>query len=197
MPVGRTGRKHNSVRTLERRERLAQAARRQELVAKIIGSEEHNVKVAKQGAVLKAVVEKMQLRLEFLFRDETGFVAALADNDGDAQTVSDQNWFVAVFRGGAFRVNHQHAARLAAVAAGENVETDAASLQQLAKSNHKRSFSRAARRQAADADDWLVEPPRQKYAAIKQRIPQRADAAVETGERVYAAPPRARLAVMS
>src|SRR2546425_3292943 len=98
----------------------------------------------------------MQLRLELLLGDSARLVAAFADNNRHRELPRDQSWLIAEIGRASVGINHQHAASLPSVTPRENVETNAAFLQQLTERNHKWCLACSARGQIADADDRLL-----------------------------------------
>src|SRR5271169_2424986 len=87
---GKALRQDDCIGTLQRRERLAQPPRGQQPVVEIVFPHQYNVEVTSQRAMLKAVVENVQLRLEFAFGHPTRLIAAFADNHWNAEPLSDQ-----------------------------------------------------------------------------------------------------------
>ena len=74
---------------------------------------------------------------------QTRGMAVFAYDHGHAEPAANEERFIAEIAGGALRIDKGNAAGGTAVTAGEDIESDAASLQQLAEKNHKGSFSRA------------------------------------------------------
>ena len=64
--------------------------------------------------MLKAVVEDVQLRLEFLLGDSARVITAFTDDHRNAQPARDQQRLIAEVGGVAIGLNYQHAASFAA-----------------------------------------------------------------------------------
>src|SRR5260370_8736463 len=90
----------------------------------------------------------------------------------------------------AIGLDEQQGGGLAAVAAGEHVDADAARLQQVTECNYKRSLTRTTCRQIPDADHGLLQPPRRQHAAIEERVSQSGGGTVKPVERIHAEPSR-------
>ena len=86
---------HNCIGTPQRTQRLPQASSRKQAVLRILRRDQHNVEVAGQRAVLKAVVEQMKLRSEFRFGEASCLVAIFADNHRHLQLARNQQRLIA------------------------------------------------------------------------------------------------------
>ena len=137
---------HHGVGAGERGERLAQAAGRQQAVVRVFGGDQHDIEIARQGAVLEAVVEQVQARGKALFRQPSGGEALLAHDHRHLQLARDQQGLVAKIAGSSAGIDHGDPAGAAAVAAREHVEGDATLLQQFAQQHHERRLSRIRQR---------------------------------------------------
>jgi hypothetical protein len=96
--------------------------------------------------MLKAVVENVQLRVEFLLRDLPGGVTAFANNHGNVQPVRDQQRFITEINGGTVSVDDLHPTAFAPVSAGEHVEGNISRLQEFTERNYEWSLTRSAHR---------------------------------------------------
>jgi hypothetical protein len=122
---GVTG-QHDRVSAAQVAQGLAQAAGWEKTVFGILRSEQDDIEIAGQGAVLEAVVEKMKLWSEFGFGQAARFEATLAYEDGHLQALRDEQRLVAEIARRAGGIDGESAARGSAVAAGKHVEPDSA-----------------------------------------------------------------------
>src|ERR1700730_19317173 len=113
--------------------------------------------------MLKAVVEDVQLRLEFLLRDSARGITAFTDDNRNAKPARDQQRLIAGVGGLAIGLNDQNAASFAPISARQHIETNRARLQQFAECNHERCLARATYRQIPDADHGTLQAPRTEY----------------------------------
>src|ERR1035437_9585673 len=81
---------HDGIGAPQRRERLAHPADGQQRISRVTGREQHDVKVARQSAMLEAIVEQVQQWTKSLLTQLPGSVAVLADDDGCSQLSRDQ-----------------------------------------------------------------------------------------------------------
>ena len=119
---------------------------------------------------MKAVIEDVQLRLEFLFGDSARFITAFPDNHRNAQPPRDQQGLITEVGGAAAGLNHPHAASFAAISTGKHIEANVTRLQQFAERDHERSLARTPHRQIANADHGFLEPSRRQDAAVEQSV---------------------------
>ncbi len=85
------------------------------MVVRVLRCHQNNVEVARQGTVLKAVVEQMQLRPELRFREKSGLVPILPDDHGNLQLARNQQRLVAKLLRQACRIDQSHSFGLAAI----------------------------------------------------------------------------------
>ena len=76
-------------------------------------------------------------------------------------------------------IDEEHSAGLASVAAGEDVELDAAGLQQFAEHDHEGSFAAATGRKIANTDYRSLQAMGAKQSAIVERVARCYDASVD------------------
>ena len=178
-------------RRVQRRQRFAQPSRGQQPVVEVALGHQHDIEIARQRTVLKAVVENVQLRLEFplgeldpphkrLSPTITGTPSRRAISSGSSPKSA------ALPSGSTTRTPRV----LRPISAREHVEANAARFQQFSERNDEWSFARTAHRQISDADHGLRQPPRRQHAAIVERVAQRGGGAVKSGERIHAEPSR-------
>jgi hypothetical protein len=160
--------------------------RRKQPVVKVFGGHEHKVEVSSERAVLKTIVEDVQLLLKFLLGYKTRFIPALSDNDGNTQSACDQKRFISKVGGSSFRLDHQNTLCFSAIAARENVEADGAILEQLTECDHKRRLPRTTGGQIPNADDGALKATRREYFGVIQNVAEGADGTVESGEGIHA-----------
>ena len=86
---------HDRIGAAERGQRLAQSSGGKQAVASIFGSDQHDIEIAGEGAMLEAIVEQVELRSELLLGKDAGGVAVFADDDRDIQTPRHQQRFIA------------------------------------------------------------------------------------------------------
>jgi hypothetical protein len=163
--------------------RLAQVASRQQGVMEPIATiEQENIDVAVELAVLKSVVEdvhRWQVKLEDVWRRRglgklAGTEALTGNEDGDAGFAGDQKRFVSKIVGCAIGVDAGGALAQSSIAAGENVNAEAAALEGLGERDGERRFARAAGGEITNADDrtmqavdWLEPGAKAKLAQEK------------------------------
>src|SRR2546425_239588 len=78
-------------------------------------------------------------------------------------------------------------ARLAAIAARENVELHPTRLQQFTQQKNKRRFARSANRQVAHADDWPAQLPRVQNTAVIEHVTRSYARAVNISQEMHSA----------
>ena len=122
--------------------------------------------------MLKAIVEQVELRPEFLFRKDSGSVAVFADDDWDLQTPRHQDRLIAEIGRGSGGIDQGHASGLASVAAGEDVELDVSLFQQLSQKEHERRFARSADGQVSHAHHRPSEPLGTDDAVVIKGVPR-------------------------
>src|SRR5438552_3815406 len=120
---------HDGVGALEGAQRLAQPAHGKQTVLEIAGGEQHDVEIALQAAMLKTIVEQMELRPQHLLGELAGEKAVFADDNRNLQFPRDEQRLVAKIGRMGFGIDHQTAPAAAAIAAREHVERNAAPLQ--------------------------------------------------------------------
>ena len=64
---------------------FTQAAAGKHAIACILWSDEDDVEIASQCAMLESVIEKVDLRAEFVFGEAACFETAFAEDDGNAE----------------------------------------------------------------------------------------------------------------
>jgi hypothetical protein len=94
-----------------------------------------------QSAVLKAIVEQVHLRAELRLGKFSGSVAIFSNHHRNLHSSRNQKRLIAKLARQACGIYKAYPAALASVAARENIEADAARLQQLAQQNDEWSFS--------------------------------------------------------
>src|SRR5438132_4749763 len=120
---------HDGVGAVEGAQRLAQPTHGKQTVLEIAGGEQHDVEIALQAAMLKTIVEQMELRPQHLLGELAGEKAVFADDNRNLQRPRDEQRLVAKIGGMAVGIDHQTAPAAAAIAAREHVEWNAAPLQ--------------------------------------------------------------------
>jgi hypothetical protein len=118
---------YDYVRARKGREGLAQPSGWQQSVIEIALGHKHNVEVSRQRAVLKTIVEDVQLGMESLLGNPAGLITPSTNYYGNTQPPRDQQWLVPEFGGGAIGLYHEDAARFAAISAREHIEVNATS----------------------------------------------------------------------
>src|SRR5271156_6396523 len=98
LPRGTAG-KNDDIGASQRGKRFAQPSSGKQLVASVFGCHQHDVKVALEGAVLKAVIQQVQLGTELALSQDASLVTILAHNHGNTQTAGDQQRLVAEITG--------------------------------------------------------------------------------------------------
>src|SRR3984957_14086666 len=89
--------KDNRIGSAERAQGIAQAGGRQQSVVSILRRYQNNVEVAGQRAMLKPIIQQVNLRAELRFGERTGAIAVFAHNYRRLQTPGDQQRLVAEF----------------------------------------------------------------------------------------------------
>lgn len=92
---------HDCVGAAQVAQGLAQAAGGKQTIFGILRSEQDDVEIAGQGAVLKAIVEEMKLWPEFGFGHAASFETTFAYEDGYLQPLGDEQRLVAEIMRGA------------------------------------------------------------------------------------------------
>jgi hypothetical protein len=143
---------------------FAEVAGREEAVVPVLLVEEEDVDVAVKLAVLEAVVEEVDVRgvigrgsSGVLFGEEAGVVALAGDVDGDIGVAGDEDWLVAEVDGSSIRADAAGKAGVAAIAAGEHIDADAATGEGLGEGDGKGGFAGSAGGKIPDADDCEAE----------------------------------------
>src|SRR5580698_10325267 len=125
--------------------RFAQSPGREQAIVRVLRRDQHNVKITRQRAMLKGIVEQMKLWAKPGLGKASGSIARLADDHWHFQFAGDQQRFVPKLLRQAARVDEQDSFRVASITAGEHVELDVAGLQQLTEQNNERRLARSAR----------------------------------------------------
>ena len=133
---GATG-ENNRVRASQRMQRLAQAPSRKQFVGCVLWRYQNNVEVAGQRTVLKAVVQQMKLRSEFLFSKLSCFIAIFTHNHRHLELARNQKWFVAELLRQSCGIDQPHTLGTSPVPSRQHVELDAARLEQLTEQHHE------------------------------------------------------------
>src|SRR5260370_35999393 len=102
-----------------------------------------------QPAMLKAIIQQMQLGREFTLCQPAGLVPIRTNDNRHLQLARNQQWLVAKILERAVRVYDRGLGSRPPIAAGKHVEWDPALLAQLAKDGTKRGLSVAAQRNVA------------------------------------------------
>ena len=92
---GRATGEHNRIGAPQGTQRLAQSSGREQAVANIFGSDQHDIEIAGKRAMLEAIVEQVDLRSKLLFGKDAGSMAVFADDDRHIQTPRQQQRFIA------------------------------------------------------------------------------------------------------
>ncbi len=126
------------------------------------------------------------LQAELAFSEKASLITAFADNHRAAEALRDQDGFVTEVARRSVWIDREHAASLASVAARENIERNAALLQQTAEQNDERSLPRPADGNISDADDGTgqsagLENRRGRTGRSESGLPR-----VDCAERVHA-----------
>src|ERR1700690_3428827 len=137
----RTANEDHRVSAMQRPQRLAQSARRQQAITGVFRSNQNNVEVTRQSTMLEAVIQKMRLWAEILLGEKTRGVAILADHDRNLEASCHQKGLVPEFKSFASRVHLPDPALPPPVAARKNVKLHAARLQQFAEQDHERRLA--------------------------------------------------------
>src|SRR5260370_29314779 len=105
-----------------------------------------------QPAMLKGIIQQMQLGREFTLCQPAGLVPIRTNDNRHLQLARNQQWLVAKMLRRAVGVYDRDLGSPPPIAAGKNVECDPALFEQLSKGGDKRSLSAAAHRNVAHAD---------------------------------------------
>src|SRR5260370_31712555 len=135
-----------------------------------------------QPAMLKAIIQQMQLGREFTLCQPAGLVPIRTNDNRHLQLARNQQWLVAKMLRRAVGVYDRDLGSRPPIAAGKNVECDPALFEQLSKGDNKRSLSAAAHRNVAHADYGTRELANLEYALVVERV-SNANARAEDGRK--------------
>jgi hypothetical protein len=129
-------------------EGFAEIAGGEQAVLPVVTIEQHDVCVAEELAVLKAVVEEMNSKARIGgvggFGEKAGVVAVRGYIDRQTGFTGDEKGFIAEVLGGAVGVDAGGEAALAAVASGEYVDLEASLVERFGQCYSQRRFAGAA-----------------------------------------------------
>src|SRR6185312_4356831 len=133
----------------------------------ILCGDKHDIKVAGERAMLKAVVEDVDRTgplarrtteggcpQVFILGKFAGLIAVFADDDWTSEASCDQEWLVAEVPRCSIGIHEHGATGFTTVSAREHVESDAALLEQFAQHYYERGLAGSADRDVSDADHW-------------------------------------------
>ncbi len=152
---------------------------RNQSVFRILRSNQNNIEIPRQRAMLKAVIEQMKLRPEFRLGKKPGFVPVFSHDHRRLQLARHQQRLIAELLRQPCRIDQPHARGLSPVSPRQHIKFDSARLEQLAQQHHKRSLSRSPRRNIPDADHAALQPARPQHSPVIERIPRAHHAAVD------------------
>jgi hypothetical protein len=80
---------HYSIGASQRTQRLSQSSRRQQLIARVIRRYQHDIEISHQAAMLKPIIQQMNLRTEPHLSKPTRLVAIFPNDHRNPQSPCD------------------------------------------------------------------------------------------------------------
>src|SRR5262249_61489619 len=111
---------------MKRTNRFAEASRRKHVVTGIFRRYQHNVEVAGQGAVLKAIIEQMQLRPKLSFGINPGLVTFLSEHYIHTQPARDQARLGTEIASPSSRIDSRHTHSAPPISAPKSIQLNIA-----------------------------------------------------------------------
>src|SRR5438270_29720 len=108
---------------------VTKPSRGKDSILGIVRCNQHNINIPMQTAMLKAVVEQVQLRTEFAFGVHAGVVTFFTNNYRNLEFACDQERLIAEAGCRSGRINLEHAPGFPSITAGKHVKADAALLE--------------------------------------------------------------------
>jgi hypothetical protein len=167
----RSAGEHNCIGAMKRSERFAEASRRQQAIAGIVGSDQNDIEVAGKGTVLKAIVEQMELGSELLLGKNSGSTTGFPDDNRNIQAPGHKQRFVAEIIRRSGWVDQEYATCLASETTRENIEFQAARFKQLSQQKYKRCFAGSSDGEVANAHHRATESLGADDAVVIEQVP--------------------------
>ncbi len=113
---------HHGIGPPQRSQRLAQASRRKQTIARIVRRHQHDIEIAGQSAMLKPIIQQMNLRTELRLGEAPSLVAIFPHHHRRLQPSSNQQRLIAEIPRQPAGIDQQHSASLAPVTARKHIE---------------------------------------------------------------------------